>query len=137
LGLADRIRSHLSVDQSLPAAGQGALGIEVLADRADLHQWLAPLASPDATACSAAERAVSYELGGSCQVPLAAYATIDNGQLQLSALVAEPDGSVIIRSQASGSPDDAQALGQQVAHELLAKGARPILDRLGGDAGQP
>ncbi len=137
LGLEQRIRSHLSVQQSLPAAGQGALGIEVLADRSDMHQWLAPLASAEATACSIAERTVSFELGGSCQVPLAAYASIDNGQLALSALVAEPDGSVIIRSQASGLPGQAAVLGRQVAHELLANGARPILQRLADGAGQP
>jgi hydroxymethylbilane synthase len=77
LGLAGRIRALLPVELSLPAAGQGALGIEILEAREDVHAWLAPLASPNTSACALAERAVSRALGGSCQVPLAAYAEIN------------------------------------------------------------
>jgi len=130
LGLEGRIRGYLSVEQSLPAAGQGALGIEVLESRTDMHGWLSPLADPATTACALAERAVSRVLGGSCQVPLAAYAQVQGNSLVVDALVAEPDGSVIIRAQATGPVADANALGESAAHDLMAKGARPILDRL-------
>jgi hydroxymethylbilane synthase len=130
LGLASRIRGFLSVEQSLPAAGQGALGIEILESRSDMQAILAPLACAEATACTSAERAVSRVLGGSCQVPLAAFAWLDNGTLHVDALVAEPDGSQIIRSHASGPVSSAQALGEQAAQELLEKGAKAILSRL-------
>src|SRR3546814_579407 len=106
LGLASRIRDYLSPQQSLPAAGQGALGIEVLEARADMHAWLAPLGDAAATACTLAERAVSRVLGGSCQVPLAAFAQLDGDTLNLEALVAEPDGSRILRSHASGRSEE-------------------------------
>lgn len=130
LGLESRIRAYLSPEQSLPAAGQGALGIEVMESRTDMHTWLAPLSCPVTTACALAERAVSRALGGSCQVPLAAYAQVDQNTLHIRALVAEPDGSVILRSEASGSADGAEQLGQQAAQELLGKGAKEILARL-------
>ena len=130
LGLESRIRSCLSVEQSLPAAGQGALGIEVLESRSDMHRWLAPLACSETTACTLAERAVSRVLGGSCQVPLAAYARLDDGVLLLDALVAEPDGSRIVRSHVSGPVASAVQLGEQAAQELLQKGADDILSRL-------
>ncbi|MDS1141822.1 hydroxymethylbilane synthase [Pusillimonas sp. SM2304] len=130
LGLADRIRGCLSTGQSLPAAGQGALGIEIIASRGDMRDWLAPLADADATACTLAERAVSRVLGGSCQVPLAAFAQRDGHTLNVSGLVAEPDGSRIIRAQASGPVAQAEQLGERIARELLEQGARAILDRL-------
>ncbi|RTZ41121.1 hydroxymethylbilane synthase [Candidimonas sp. SYP-B2681] len=130
LGLASRIRSYLSVEQSLPAAGQGALGIEILEQRKDMHEWLAPLACPSTAACALAERTVSRVLGGSCQVPLAAFAQLDGNTLSIAALVAEPDGTRIIRSQVSGPVSSAEQLGEQVAHDLLSKGANDILSRL-------
>ncbi|WP_322999742.1 hydroxymethylbilane synthase [Castellaniella sp.] len=130
LGLGDRIRAVLPVDLSLPAAGQGALGIETLADRADLRTWLEPLASRDATACTLAERAVSRALGGSCQVPLAAYAVLQPDGLWLRALVAEPDGSRVLRAQARGDAAQAESLGAAVAQELFGQGASDILTRL-------
>lgn len=132
LGLSERIRGFLDVEQSLPAAGQGALGIETLMERSDVRKWLEPLASPSATACARAERSVSRVLGGSCQVPLAAYATIDGPALHIRALVAEPDGSHLVHAKASGPVEMADELGQGVANELLGKGARGILDRLAG-----
>lgn len=130
LGLASRIRGFLSVEQSLPAAGQGALGIEILEHRSDMRAVLAPLACPDATACTLAERAVSRVLGGSCQVPLAAFAQLEGDTLTVDALVAEPDGSLIIRSRVSGLVSSAEQLGEQAAQELLEKGAKAILSRL-------
>ena len=141
LGLADRIRCHLTPEDSLPAAGQGALGIETLAERPDLWQWLQPLACADTTACAYAERTVSAALGGSCQVPLAAYAELraytpgesgsaDAPVLHLRALVASPDGQTIIRAQGQGSAADPVALGDRIAQTLLRDGARDILAQL-------
>lgn len=130
LGLATRIRSYLNIEQSLPAAGQGALGIEVLLARDDMHRWLAPLASADSTACALAERSVSRVLGGSCQVPLAAYAAVSGVSMSLQALVADPDGSRVVRAQACGPVGSAVALGEAVAKELLEKGANTILAKL-------
>jgi len=130
LGLGERIRAVLPAELSLPAAGQGALGIETLSAREDLRSWLAPLSSPDTTACAMAERAVSRTLGGSCQVPLAAYAVLRQGGLHLRALVAEPDGSRVLRAEASGPLGQADALGAAVARDLLDQGADAILARL-------
>ncbi|MCQ9616195.1 hydroxymethylbilane synthase [Paenalcaligenes niemegkensis] len=136
LNMGDRIRSFLSCEESLPSAGQGALGIEILEERTDVAQWLAPLACPLSTSRALAERAVSRVLGGSCQVPLAAYAELDAGQLHIRALVAEPDGSHVIRAETSGPADQAEALGESVANDLLAKGAREILLRLSAENAQ-
>jgi len=130
LALSDRIRSTVSVEDSLPSAGQGALGIETLASRQDLARWLAPLACSASTACSLAERAVSRALGGSCQVPLAAYAEVHDHTLHIRGLVAEPDGSVIKRAQARGPIDQAEQLGLDVAQSLIDQGADTILERL-------
>ncbi|NGM87882.1 hydroxymethylbilane synthase [Parapusillimonas sp. SGNA-6] len=130
LGLAHRIRALLSVEQSLPAAGQGALGIEILEARQDMHAWLAPLASASTTACTLAERAVSRVLGGSCQVPLAAFAQVDGDTLSVRALVAEPDGSRVLRAQAAGPIESAERLGEGAARDLLEQGADAILARL-------
>lgn len=130
LGLAERIRSLLEPDISLPAAGQGALGIEILESRTDLDGWLKPLECAQTAACAIAERAVSRVLGGSCQVPLAAYAQVQGDSLRVDALVAEPDGSHIVRSHRSGSVADALELGEDAARELLAQGAQAILARL-------
>ena len=130
LGLGDRIRSFIETDQSLPAAGQGALGIETLAERADVAAWLAPLQCDASAARALAERTVSRVLGGSCQVPLAAYAQINDDQISIEALVAEPDGSRIVRAQGTAPVSQAVGLGEQVARELLDKGAQAILSRL-------
>ena len=130
LGLAERIRGLLEPAVSLPAAGQGALGIEILESRTELAAWLQPLVSPEAAVCAMAERAVSRVLGGSCQVPLAAYARLEGGHLTIDALVAEPDGTLIVRSQKSGPGADARVLGEAAARELLAQGADAILARL-------
>lgn len=130
LDLGHRIRSYLEVDACLPCAGQGALGIETLESRTELHRWLQPLACPQSTACSQAERAVSRVLGGSCQVPLGAYASVQGDTIHVQALVAEPDGSTILRAQGSGPVSEARDIGEKVAAQLLEKGAREILSRL-------
>lgn len=135
LGLADRIRTPLAVEDSLPAAGQGAIGIETLANRTDVMGWLAPLSCADTTACALAERAVSRVLGGSCQVPLAAFAQVEADTITVKGLVAQPDGSVVMRAQASGSVSQAQQLGERVAQDLLQQGAGQILSQLGAANG--
>ena len=137
LGLGARIRSLLDPSDSLPAAGQGALGIEIRDDRGDMRAWLAPLASADTTSCVVAERAVSRKLGGSCQVPLAAYAEIASGTLSLRALVASPDGARMVRAVRSGPVAEAQAIGEAAAQELLDAGAQAILRELLEDDAQP
>ncbi len=130
LGLADRIRALLDPATSLPAAGQGALGIEIRSDRPELAAWLAPLNHVATALAVGAERAVSRRLGGSCQVPLAAHAHWDGSRLQLDAFVATPDGSRSVHAQRAaevGSGADAQALGNAVADVLLAQGADALL----------
>ncbi len=129
LGLQNRIKSILNATESLPAAGQGALAIEVASHRQDLLDLLAPLNHPQTHACVLAERAVSRTLGGSCQVPLAAFATEDQGTLSLRALVASTDGRQIIRAAAQGSATNAAALGLSLARELIEKGALALLEQ--------
>ncbi|GHU08896.1 porphobilinogen deaminase [Betaproteobacteria bacterium] len=130
LGLESRIRAVLPAETLLPAAGQGALGVECLARRDDLIAALQPLADADTTACVTAERAVSRTLGGSCSVPLGAYAEIRQGRLWLRGFVARPDGSLVVRAEREGEPAAATALGVALAEELLAHGAGEILAEL-------
>jgi len=130
LGLDERIRDILTPEDSLPAAGQGALGIEIREDRDDMKAWLAPLACPTTTASAVAERAVSKALGGSCQVPLAAYAVVHGDSLDIQALVASPDGRRMIRARHTGLVQDAEHVGLKVANELLSNGAAEILAEL-------
>lgn len=130
LGMSERIRSFLDPVDSLPAAGQGALGIEIRDDRDDLRDWLAPLVCSQTSACVLAERTVSYMLGGSCQVPLAAYAVLNNDTLVLQALVASPDGRQVIRVRHAGPVHQAQQIGQAAATDLLSNGAANILAAL-------
>ena len=127
LGLAARIRAVLPPEQSLPAVGQGALGIETLADRPEVIAALAPLHHAPTAACVLAERAVSRGLGGSCQTPLAAYAQLDGTHLRLRAMVASPDGAETLTGEAQGTADDAEALGQRMADDLLGRGAGRLL----------
>ncbi len=130
LGLGERIRSLLSVEDSIPAAGQGALGIEIRSANDRVAALLAPLNHPETAACVRAERQVSRVLGGSCQVPLGAHAVLDGKGLRLSGFVADPDGSRFLHAMASGSADDPEAVGQALADQLLNQGARAILDAL-------
>jgi hydroxymethylbilane synthase len=126
LGLGERIRARLGVDESLPAPGQGALGVECLAERDDVIGLLRSLADPDSAACVRAERAVSRALGGSCTLPLGAYAVMDAGTLKLTALVASADGRRIVRADSEGS--DPESVGAAAAQALKAQGADAILE---------
>lgn len=131
LGLAQRIRQVIAPEVLLPAAGQGALGIEIRADGHSIRQALAPLVHAQTFLEVRAERAVSRALGGSCQVPLAAYCVTDMDlqTLVLRALVAMPDGSQVCRVELRGK--DPEALGLLAAQELAAQGAQAILRSLG------
>lgn len=130
LGLASRITALLTPEQSLPAPGQGALGIEVQSANAAAAACVAPLNDVATAACVRAERAFSRALGGSCQVPLGAYAIIDDGELWLRAFVASRDGRQMLRGELRGAPDGDESVGRALAQQLLDRGAQEILDRL-------
>ena len=124
LGLAHRIRQYLDVTQSLPAPGQGMLGIEIRAGDGAVRAALAFLNDPQAALIAAAERAVSRQLGGNCKTPLAAYGQfVAPGRLQLDALLAGPDGRIARVCETADIGDEAQArtLGEGVAAQLQAK----------------
>ena len=127
LGLADRIASFIDVEQSLPAAGQGAVGIECRTDDVQVQALLAPLADAETTYCVRAERAMNNHLQGGCQVPIGGYAVLQQGQLYLRALVGDIDGSRIIRAEGKSAVENAEVLGVQIAEQLLAQGADKIL----------
>ncbi|MEI7531016.1 MAG: hydroxymethylbilane synthase [Betaproteobacteria bacterium] len=136
LGLASRIKSFLSIEESLPAAGQGALGIEILSENKPLFDWLRPLIDNKVTLAVSAEREVSRRLGGSCEVPIAVYANWhkdNSSQLELRALLADPTGTQLITAsstQAITSLDEALILGQIVADQLIAQGGQQLVDSL-------
>ncbi|WP_153099738.1 hydroxymethylbilane synthase [Paraburkholderia hayleyella] len=134
LGLTERIRTVLEAHDSLPAAAQGALGIEIAAARTDLAAWLAPLHHEPSALAVLAERAVSRMLGGSCEVPLAAYAQWQAHVLHLRGSVALPDGRRVLSAAASATVTnaaEADALGRAVAADLVAQGAFEIVQALG------
>ncbi len=132
LGLGERIRNIISSEDSLPAVGQGALGIECRADRADVIAALQPLHHPDTAACVLAERAMSRVLAGSCQVPLGGFAEVQGGRLRMRGFVASPDGKRMVHADLTGEIADPEALGKRVADALLAQGAGEILAALNG-----
>ena len=130
LGLAERIASFIEVEQSLPAAGQGAVGIECRIDDEEVKALLAPLADATTTTCVLAERAMNTRLQGGCQVPIGGYAIEQNGEVFLRALVGETDGSAIIRAEGKSAVENAEALGVSIAEQLLAQGADKILAKI-------
>lgn len=130
LGLGQRITALLDTQESLPAVGQGALGLECLATREDVVALLAPLDDASTSACVRAERAMSVRLSGSCQTPLGGYAEVLDGVVSLRGFVAMPDGSRMLRAQARGGAEEAEALGARVGDALLAQGADGILRAL-------
>ena len=130
LGLGKRIRALITSEDSLPAVGQGALGIECRTDRADVIAVLQPLHHPDTAACVLAERAMSRVLAGSCQVPLGGFAEVQNGKLRMRGFVASPGGKRMVRTELTGEIADPEELGKRVADALLAQGAGEILELL-------
>jgi|TARA_B110000902_G_C14289883_1_gene580417 hydroxymethylbilane synthase len=132
LGFEDRISESMSVEQSLPAGGQGAVGIELRVDDERVRQYLSVLNHTDTAACVTAERAMNKHLEGGCQVPIAVYAILANGQLSLNGLVGAVDGSKILRAEISGPVSEAKALGVALAEDVLAQGAGAILAEVYG-----
>ena len=129
LGLADRITQILEPEQCLPAIGQGALAIEALGEHPHAREWTRVLHHAKTADAIMAERTVSRALSGSCQMPLAAHATlIGPGQVRLRACLANRDGTQMLQSEASGAPEQA---GAQAAQLLLDQGGRAILAELG------
>ncbi|EKO3486684.1 hydroxymethylbilane synthase [Vibrio fluvialis] len=130
LKLEQRIRSFIEPEQSLPAVGQGAVGIECRLDDTRLRELLAPLSHAETTDRVLCERAMNLTLEGGCQVPIGSYALLEGDNLWLRALVGEPDGSHIVRGEIRGPRQDAERLGVELANQLLANGARDILTKL-------
>ena len=130
LGLEARIRQLISTEHSIPAVGQGALGIEIIALRQDLLAILAPLNHPDSACCVEAERGMSRALAGNCQIPLGAYAERHGDEIHMTGFVASIDGREILRDQVRGAVSNPEALGQALAQKLIQRGADRILAAL-------
>jgi len=127
LDLEARIQHSFSTELLLPAVGQGALGIQCRVGHADCIARVAGLNHELTQICVTAERSMNYQLQGGCQVPVAGYAQIVDNCLELRGLVGKPDGSKLLTAQKKGAPEEAESLGKDVAHELLAQGAQEIL----------
>lgn len=133
LELADRIRSYIPAELSLPAAGQGAVGIEARTNDPELHELLKPLNHQPTAYCVSAERAMNKHLNGGCQVPIAGYALLENEQLYLRGLVAQPDGQRVLTAEFSAPVAEAEQLGIKTAEALLQLGADDILKAIYGE----
>lgn len=130
LGKTQLVKQVIPTDVMCPAAGQGALGIEIRQGDTRMRDILKFLDDPNARATTVAERALLNELGGGCQVPIGASATVRDGKVHLDGIVAMPDGTEIIREHAVG--DDPMALGQKMGRSLLKRGGQEILDHVYG-----
>ncbi|MDO6459269.1 hydroxymethylbilane synthase [Granulosicoccaceae sp. 1_MG-2023] len=130
LGMAERIRFEIPPEQSLPAVGQGAVGIECRSDDAETNALLAPLADAQTTIRVRAERAMNKHLNGGCQVPIAGYAELDGDTLRMRGLVGSADGKTMLYSEKTGSAADPESLGIAIAEELLSQGAGAILEAI-------
>jgi hydroxymethylbilane synthase len=131
LEFQDRIRRLLPPEESLPAVGQGAVGIECRVEDKETRELLSVLSHPDTDTRVMAERAFNHRLHGGCQVPIAGYAELEGDELWLRGLVGQPDGSEIIRGEIRGPRAEAEALGVTLADDLLGRGADRILKELG------
>ena len=130
LGLAERIRHTIQPDVSLPAVGQGALGLECRSQDQAVLDLILPLMHAETNVCVRAERAFNAYLEGGCQVPIAGYATLQNGQLQIEGRVGSVDGKTILKAVQYGVPEQAEMLGEELAKALLAQGAGELLKAL-------
>ena len=131
LELEDRISQEFTPDEMLPAAAQGVIGIETLDAHDELRGILEQLDHDTTVRTTAAERAIARTLGASCQSPVAAFASVADGSLTVTALVALPDGSRFLRDSVTGAPDDARELGERLAGRLLDGGAGELLEQAG------
>ncbi|HET8707887.1 MAG TPA: hydroxymethylbilane synthase, partial [Pseudomonadales bacterium] len=134
LEMPQRIREAIATTVSLPAVGQGAVGIESRTDDTRVLELLKPLHHADTATCVRAERAMNLRLEGGCQVPIAGFAELHNGEIHLRGLVGLPEGTQVLRAEARGPAANAEAIGQQVAEALLAQGADKILQAVYGNA---
>jgi hydroxymethylbilane synthase len=130
LGLESRITAQLDPEVSLPAVGQGVIGIECRTEDSAAREALRALNDAATRIAVDAERAFAHKLGGSCQSPIAAHAQVDGESVSLVGLVAEPDGSRVLRQTISGSAANARLLGEQLAERVIAAGAGALLERL-------
>ena len=130
LGLESRITARLDPQICLPAVTQGVIGIECRQSDSSTVEFLRALEDPATRKVMDAERAYASRLGGSCQSPIAAYAALEADRITMHGLVAEPDGSRLLKDTVSGSADNPAALGRQLAERILAAGAGPLLERL-------
>ncbi|MDC8831976.1 hydroxymethylbilane synthase [Alteromonas gilva] len=130
LGMGERITSQIPHTQSLPAVGQGAVGIECRNDDAELIHLLAALNHTDTATRVIAERAMNERLDGGCQVPIGSFATLQGDMLSLTGMVGSADGKTLLYGTVQGQRDDAVAIGTEVAESLLAQGAGEILQAL-------
>ncbi len=130
LGLSERIRHTLAPEVSLPAVGQGALGLECRTNDQAVLELILPLMDDETNVCVRAERAFNAYLEGGCQVPIAGYATLKDGQLSMKGRVGSVDGQALLSAQLSAAPEQAEQLGEQLAQNLLAQGAGELLKAL-------
>ncbi|MGO4894660.1 hydroxymethylbilane synthase [Flavobacterium sp. W21_SRS_FM6] len=130
LEMHDRIKQQIPPEISLPAVGQGAVGIECRNDDEELIALLAPLNHLETATRVIAERAMNARLNGGCQVPIGSFAEIDNGTIRLRGLVGSPDGQTLLQASASAPVAEAVSLGTQIAESLLSQGAAKILNAL-------
>lgn len=130
LGLSERIRHTLTPEVSLPAVGQGALGLECRTNDQAVLELILPLMDDETNVCVRAERAFNAYLEGGCQVPIAGYATLKDGQLSMEGRVGSVDGQTLLSAQLSAAPEQAEQLGEQLAQNLLAQGAGELLKAL-------
>ena len=134
LDMESRIRERLDPAVSLPAVGQGAVCVECRASDRVTQELLAPLNHAATQTCVTAERSLNLHLEGGCQVPVGGYAELHGEELRLRGMVGEPDGSRLLRAEIRGPAAQAEQLGAQLARQLLAQGARKILDKVYGRA---
>jgi len=130
LGLAERIRHTLPAEVSLPAVGQGALGLECRAADQAVLDLISPLLHPETNICVRAERAFNAYLEGGCQVPIAGYATLEQGQIHMQGRVGSVDGKTLLKAEQVGDPAQAEQIGVALAQQLLAQGAGDLLKAL-------
>ncbi len=132
LGHEEKITEKLSVDVSLPAIGQGAVGIECRRDDKFTNNLLKPLDHYETSVCVRAERSFLKKLEGGCQVPIAAYAQLKDGEVVIEGLVGSIDGKILLKATMQGKPEDADRIGTELAENLLSRGAKEILDEVYG-----
>jgi hydroxymethylbilane synthase len=130
LGFQERIKHAIDTQLSLPAIGQGAVGIECRVDDERILSLIEPLNHSETSTCVQAERAMNHRLEGGCQVPIAGYAQLDDWNLSMRGLVGSPDGQRMIRGEVQGHADQAEQLGIQLAEDLLSRGAKEILQEV-------